>query len=181
MSRKKGITTHFVVIPWKENSDCSGYGKCACARCHCPLAGCGILRKGCCRYGNLPFLRRKSTGRGIVGIICRIRPCRSIIRYRKIRKYRIEYICHHCAGCRQCRSISGILDKERIGQCSIFRNRNRTDGFGDCQLRATFRDDGFLCGNRPICAMTSPCLLARSYRRSRASIFRTNSACASKT
>ena len=51
------------------------------------------------------------------------------------------------AGCGGSSGITGVLNLERVGQSSVFSNRNRADRLGDCKNWSGDNTDGFFCGD----------------------------------
>ena len=111
------------------NLDRTGYDKCTCARCYDPASACRVLRKRSSRNGNLSGNCRKQTGCFVIGVVGRFAPSSSVKGDRKVAEARIKRIRYGQRISSFCGSISGILNQERIGQCTVFCYRNRTDGF----------------------------------------------------
>ena len=106
------------------------------ARFRDPSSGLRILRISCGRYRDPSRCKRELTGCLVIGVIGICSQLRSVHTYRQIRKDRIERVVDDCVVCSGYCSVSGILDRERIGQCSVFGNGLRRDRFVNAQCRA---------------------------------------------
>ena len=111
----------------------SGNGKGGDSGIGADRAGCRICDKGCGRHGDTSGDSCKFAGRFIVSIVgiqnkrCAVQRCSQVGQARR------ESISDNNSGCGIGSGITGVLNLERVGQSSVFSNRNRADRLGDCK------------------------------------------------
>ena len=110
-------------------------------------AGCRICDKGCGRHGDTSGDSCKFAGCFIVSIVgiqykrCAVQRCSQVGQTRR------ESIRDNNSGCSIGSGITGVLNLERVGQSSVFSNRDRADRLGDCKNWSGDNTDGFFCGD----------------------------------
>ena len=125
----------------------SGNGKGGDSGIGADRAGCRICDKGCGRHGDTSGDSCKFAGRFIVSIVgiqnkrCAVQRCSQVGQARR------ESISDNNSGCGIGSGITGVLNLERVGQSSVFSNRNRADRLGDCKNWSGDNTDGFFCGD----------------------------------
>ena len=110
--------------------DCSGNREGGDSRIGADRTGCRICDKGCGRHGDTSGDRCKFAGCFIVGIVgiqnkrCAVQRCSQVGQARR------ESISDNNSGCGIGSGITGVLNLERVGQSSVFSNRDRADRIG---------------------------------------------------
>lgn len=121
----------------------SGNSQCTDSGSDAPLTGQRILRKGSSRNGDTSGNCCKFSGGLVVGIVGSGCKCSAVEGDGEIPKDWCELVGNDCARSGICGSVSAVLDQEGVGQSSVFRDRNRRNGFGNGKLRFRIGQDGF--------------------------------------